>query len=175
MASILYKTESKAIDIDKNKFVNQLKEALYSAMLLCYGQGFSLLQHASTAYAMQIPLQKVVRVWRGGCIIRSSLLEIFIGLFDKQPGNANILLDENVAAIMQTKVENLREIVCIATQHAYPVPAFSNCINYFDAYRTGRLPANLLQAQRDYFGAHTYERVDEAGNFHTEWGQSAET
>ena len=123
---------------------------------------------------MQIPLPKVVRVWRGGCIIRSSLLEIFIRVFDKQPSLSNILLDETIAPLMKAREQNLRNLVCTALQHAYPVPAFSNCLNYFDAYRIARLPANLLQAQRDYFGAHTYERIDEAGIFHTDWGKSTE-
>ena len=118
---------------------------------------------------MLIPLPKVVRVWRGGCIIRSSMLEIFIGLFDKHPSLTNILLNENIAAILTPKINHLRNVVCTATQHAYPAPALSSSLSYFDAYTKGRLPANLLQAQRDYFGAHTYERIDEAGIFHTEW------
>jgi 6-phosphogluconate dehydrogenase len=174
LAALLYKTAPVQLNLDKEKFINQLGEALYAAMLLCYGLGFSLLQQASISYDMQIPLPKVVRVWRGGCIIRSTLLEIFIELFDKEPGNSNILLDGNIAGIMKAKEENLRQVVCVSAQHAYACPAFANCLNYFDAYCTGRLPANLLQAQRDYFGAHTYERVDEAGIFHTDWGKSAE-
>jgi 6-phosphogluconate dehydrogenase len=173
-AAVLYKTGPVKLDIDQKKFIGQLGDALYAAMLLCYGQGFALLQQASVSYDMQILLAKVVRVWRGGCIIRSALLENFMELFDKQPGISNILLDKNIAAILLQKVQHLREVVCISTQHAYSSPAFSNCIHYFDAYCTGRLPANLLQAQRDYFGAHTYERVDEAGIFHTDWGKSAE-
>ena len=123
---------------------------------------------------MDIPLQKVVRVWRGGCIIRSTLLDIFIRLFDKQPALSNILLDPTVAELMIAREHNLRNVVCTAAQYGYASPAMANCLNYFDAYRTSRLPANLLQAQRDYFGAHTYERVDEPGVFHTEWGKSAE-
>jgi len=174
LAALLYKTATVQLNVDRKKFIGQLGDALYAAMLLCYGQGFALLQQASVAHDMQIPLAKVVRVWRGGCIIRSVLLENFIELFDKEPGISNILLNKNISVLLLRKIQSLREVVCISTQHSYPSPAFSNCIHYFDAYCTGRLPANLLQAQRDYFGAHTYERVDEAGIFHTDWGKSAE-
>jgi 6-phosphogluconate dehydrogenase len=102
------------------------------------------------------------------------LLEIFINLFDKQPAISNVLLDETVASLLLKREQGWRDVVCTATQHAYAVPALSACLSYFDAYRTARLPANLLQAQRDYFGAHTYERIDEAGVFHTNWGKSTE-
>jgi len=173
-ASILYKTSPMKLDVQKEKFVEMLADALYASMLLCYGQGFTLIQHASDVYKMQIPITKVVRVWRGGCIIRSSLLDLFIELFDKQAGIANILLDPGISAVMIGRQQNLRAVVCTATQHAYPVPGLANCLSYFDAYCTGRLPANLLQAQRDYFGAHTYERIDEAGIFHTDWGKTTE-
>jgi 6-phosphogluconate dehydrogenase len=174
MAAVLYNSAPVPLDVEKDQFIAQLKDALYLSMLLCYGQGFSLLQEASAFYNLQIPLSKVLRVWRGGCIIRSAMLQIFIKLFDDQPGMSNILLDRKIASIVIKKVKSLRDVVCISTQHAYASPAFSNSLNYLDAYCTGRLPANLLQAQRDYFGAHTYERVDEAGIFHTEWGKSTE-
>jgi len=174
LASTLYKFAHVQLKVDKEEFICQLQDALYASMMLCYAQGFTLLQQASTFYKMDIPLQKVVRVWRGGCIIRSSLLDIFIELFDKQPGLSNILLDPAVATLMIAREYNFRTVVCTALQNAYASPALSNCLNYFDAYRTSRLPANLLQAQRDYFGAHTYERVDEPGVFHTEWGKASE-
>jgi len=173
-AAALYNTSPIQLKVEKEKFIAQLSDALYLSMMICYGQGFSLLQHASVSYDMQIPLQKVVRVWRGGCIIRSAMLQNFIELFDNQPDIPNILLDKAIASIVSRKLQSLRDVVCISTQHAYASPAFANSLNYFDAYCTGRLPANLLQAQRDYFGAHTYERVDEAGIFHTDWGKSAE-
>ena len=174
LAAALYNRPPEPLRVEKEAFITQLKDALFLSMMLCYGQGFTLLQQASDAYKMQIPLQKVVRVWRGGCIIRSSMLEVFIELFDDQPGLANILLDKRIATIVMQKIQQLRYVVSISTQHGYASPAFSNSLNYFDAYVTGRLPANLLQAQRDYFGAHTYERVDEAGIFHTNWGKSTE-
>jgi 6-phosphogluconate dehydrogenase len=173
-ASMLYKTNSVSLKGGKEEFICQLQDALYCGLILSYAQGFSLLQQASTFYKFDIPLPKVVRVWRGGCIIRSSLLEIFIPLFDNHASNSNILLDQTIAALLVSREHNLRNVVCTATQYGYAVPAFSNSLSYFDAYTTNRLPANLLQAQRDYFGAHTYERVDEAGVFHTEWGKSAE-
>ena len=173
-AAALYKTSSTPLDVAKEKFITELEGALYASMMLCYGQGFSLLQQASVDYDMQIPLQKVVRVWRGGCIIRSAMLQIFIELFDNQPDLSNILLDKKIAVILPNKIQNLRNVVCTASQNGYASPALSNSLNYFDAYTTARLPANLLQAQRDYFGAHTYERVDQAGIFHTDWGKSAE-
>jgi 6-phosphogluconate dehydrogenase len=103
MASCYIRSTSVKLPVDKKAFIQELEEALYAGMLLCYGQGFSLMQQASKTYDMQIPLPKVVRVWRGGCIIRSSMLEIFIGLFDKHPSLTNILLNENIAAILTPK------------------------------------------------------------------------
>jgi len=172
-ASALYKRKLKPLKVDVKKFSQQLKDALYASMLISYGQGFALLQHASTAYNMKIPLPKVVRVWRGGCIIRSALLETFIGVFDKDPALSNILLNKNIARLLKSRERNFRSIVTLAVKNGYPVAGFANSLGYLDAYRTARLPANLIQAQRDYFGAHTYERLDEAGVFHTSWGEQS--
>ncbi len=168
-AAALYKKTTLVLAHYPKVFTLQLQDALYAAMLLCYAQGIALLRTASVAYDMQIPLPKVMKVWRGGCIIRSSMLEEFIKVFERNPDIPNILLDETIAGLLMAREGNLSNVVSNATLHAFPIPCFSSCLNYFDAYRSGRLPANLLQAQRDFFGAHTYERVDGAGTFHTEW------
>jgi 6-phosphogluconate dehydrogenase len=169
LAAAVYKKVTVSLKQAQQEFTKQLQDALYSAILLCYAQGIALLRTASEAYAMQIPLPRVMKVWRGGCIIRSSLLEVFIKVFDNKPEISNILLDETIAGLLLLREQNLRAVVGVATTHGYPVPCFASSLSYFDSYRSGRLPANLIQAQRDYFGAHTYERIDEPGVFHTDW------
>ena len=122
---------------------------------------------------MDIPLQEVVRVWRGGCIIRSSLLELFYTAYKENPQLPNLLLYPEVAKILQARRPHLRNIIIHATQTGYPIAALMSSLSYFDAYHSEKLPTNLVQAQRDYFGAHTYQRIDMAGSFHTEWQSQA--
>lgn len=169
LASTLYKSVSREIEVPKEVFINQLADALYFSMFVCYAQGMALLFKASSELNMDIPLPEVVRIWRGGCIIRSAMLDTFYQAFKENPELPNLLLDKNAAVILQSKIQNLRTVVLQATQTGYPVAAFMSTLCYFEAYRSEFLPSNLLQAQRDYFGAHTYNRVDMPGVFHSEW------
>ena len=168
-AAALYKTHALPIDIPTEVFIQQLGDALYFASIVCYAQGLAMLHKASTELEMQIPLPEVVRIWRGGCIIRSAMLDLFYQAFQADPALPNILLDKEVARVLQAKKQHLRTVIIHATQTGYPVAGLASALAYFDAYRSDQLPTNLVQAQRDYFGAHTYQRVDMPGTFHTEW------
>ena len=165
----VYKTPVVDIPVPKEVFIQQVHDALYFAVIICYTQGLAMLHAASGELDMQIPLPEVVRVWRGGCIIRSSLLENFYSAFQKNPQLANLLLDTDIAPLLQAKKQNMRNVIIHAIHMGYPVGGFMSALSYFDAYRSERLPTNLIQAQRDYFGAHTYQRIDVPGTFHTEW------
>lgn len=166
-ASAVYKPRIKNFS-QKEKIVAQLHDALYTATLICYAQGLAMLQKASVERNMDIPLKDVVRIWRGGCIIRSTMLEIFATAYRKKD-LPNILLDRKIAAIVKKKQTGLRKIVQQYAAARIPAAALTSALAYFDAYTSVRLPTNLIQAQRDYFGAHTYQRIDQQGSFHTEW------
>jgi 6-phosphogluconate dehydrogenase len=170
-AAALYKTKSNKIDVDRELFIQQVHDALFFSTLISYAQGLAMLQKASRALGMEIPMPMVVKVWRGGCIIRSSLLDVFSRAFEKDPMLPNLLLDEEIAGMFQATEQNLREVIVKAVQNGYPSGAMMASLSYYDAYRTENLPTNLIQAQRDYFGAHTYQRIDDpSGTFlHTEW------
>ena len=168
-ATALYKKETLAIDTEKNAFIEQVHDALFFSTLISYAQGLAMLQKASTELNMQIPLPQVVKVWRGGCIIRSSLLEVFSGAFERNPLLPNLLLDARIAEILKAKEKNFREVVAKAALSGLPCGGLMASLNYFDTYCSATLPTNLIQAQRDFFGAHTYERIDEPGFFHTDW------
>lgn len=169
-AAALYGSTHQPLNVDKETFIKQLGEALYFGMIMSYAQGLALLVKASAEMQMDIPLKDVVKIWRGGCIIRSSLLEIFYQAYTKNPTLSNILLDKEIAAIVKSKVESIREIVAHSAKSSISVGGLATALAYFDSYTTERMPTNLIQAQRDYFGAHTYQRIDKEGTFHTEWG-----
>ena len=169
-ASALYKPSEKAFP-EKEEFIKQLHDAMFIGMLISYAQGLELLTKASNEWKMEIPMKEVVRVWRGGCIIRSSLLEVFASVYGRNEKISNILLDKEIADLLTGKLANLRNVVSKAALNGYAASGLMTVLSYIDAYTSDRLPTNLLQAQRDYFGAHTYERVDEPGKFHTEWGK----
>jgi 6-phosphogluconate dehydrogenase len=169
-ASALYKSGAQEIAVPDEVFISQLSDALYFSMIICYAQGMALLYKASSELKMDIPLPEVVRIWRGGCIIRSAMLEIFYKAFTENPNLPNLLLNQDVAVLLQAKKHNLISVIMHATQTGYPVSGLMTSLCYFEAYRSEFLPTNLIQAQRDYFGAHTYQRVDMPGIFHTEWG-----
>jgi 6-phosphogluconate dehydrogenase len=169
-AAALYKSAGHEIAVPAEVFINQLADALYFSMIICYAQGMALLHRASSELQMNIPLPEVVRIWRGGCIIRSAMLEIFYKAFTENPTLPNLLLDKQVAALLQGKKAHLIAVIIHATQTGYPIAALMTSLCYLEAYRSELLPTNLIQAQRDYFGAHTYQRVDLPGSFHTEWG-----
>ncbi|MEO9003423.1 MAG: NADP-dependent phosphogluconate dehydrogenase [Ginsengibacter sp.] len=172
-ASSVYKTTTKKIESDKKEIINQLRDAMWFATLISYAQGLAMLTTASDELKMDIPLKEVVSVWRGGCIIRSAMLDLFMKVYQKEEkdsvGIKNILLDPDIAQLVQQKEEAIQKIVSIAALNNYPAAGLMASLNYFNAYRRKVLPTNLVQAQRDYFGAHTYQRNDVEGVFHTEW------
>jgi 6-phosphogluconate dehydrogenase len=156
-------------DGDPGVFIEKIRRALLAAKVCSYAQGFQLLGAADREHLWQLPFATIASVWRAGCIIRASLLEDIRAAYARDPGLVNLLVDGHFAELMAACQQDLREVVAAAAQHGVAVPAFMSALAYYDAYRSPRLPANLLQAQRDYFGAHTYQRVDRAGKFHTHW------
>lgn len=163
-----------SLDIGEEAFLNHLQGALYGGMVLAFAQGMAVLQRASRAHSYQLDLAEVARIWRGGCIIRSAILEKIAAAFRIRPDLANLLLDPNLGNEIVERQGDLRAVIQAATGAGIPVPALMVALAYFDAYRSPRLPANLIQAQRDYFGAHSYERTDMEGVFHTRWDQPQE-
>jgi 6-phosphogluconate dehydrogenase len=173
-ASAIYNTELRRIDFDRKGFENLLHDALYFATIISYAQGLAMLTTASLELKMDIPVPEVVSVWRGGCIIRSALLDQFKIAY-KNAGLKNLLLDENIAKLLQQREQQAQQIVSLAALNNYPAAGLMSSVNYYNAYRRKLLPTNLIQAQRDFFGAHTYQRIDNDGIFHTEWETAAET
>ena len=147
----------------------QLGDAVHAAFLVTYAQGFALLQRASEAYGFGLDLQEVARIWRGGCIIRAALLESFREAFGADADLANLLVAPGVADELNGHQEDIRDVTAAAVRAGIPVPALSASLAYLDAYRSAWLPANLVAAQRDYFGAHTFSRTDREGTFHAQW------
>jgi 6-phosphogluconate dehydrogenase len=156
---------------ESERFIEQLKEALYAAMINTYAQGMALLKKASLTYDYGLDLEVVAGVWRGGCIIRAALLDDIRAAYQAQPDLPNILMDTRLGLEIANRQEQLRTVVGAAANLGLPAPGLMASLAYFDAYRSGWLPTNLIQAQRDYFGAHTYERTDIPGVFHTEWSE----
>jgi 6-phosphogluconate dehydrogenase len=154
---------------NRARFVNAVRDALYASKIVSYAQGMELLRAASTEYKWNLNLSDIATIWRGGCIIRAKFLNRIVEAYRRDPALHNLLLDRYFTKIIKKTQRNWRVAVSTAIRHGVAVPAFSASLAYFDSYRQPRLPANLLQAQRDFFGAHTYERVDEPGVFHTEW------
>jgi 6-phosphogluconate dehydrogenase len=154
---------------DLENTIERLKSALYVATITTYAQGMAQLQVASQAYAYGIDLEHVARIWRGGCIIRSQSLETFRKAYSRNPQLANLLLDDEIAGIVTQRQDDLRWVVKLAVDKGIPVAGLMAALSYFDAFRSAHLPSNLIQAQRDYFGAHQYERTDREGIFHTQW------
>jgi len=138
--------------------------------VLAYAQGMSLLRTASQEYQYNFDLAEIARIWRAGCIIRASLLGNITDAYRRNPALTNLLLDDAFREAVETRQSALRRVVQTAIELGIPALALSSALAYYDAYRSERLPANLTQAQRDFFGAHTYRRVDREGVFHTEWG-----
>jgi len=149
--------------------VGQLKNALHAAMIITYAQGMAQLQAASRVYEYGLKLEDVARIWRGGCIIRAALLEDIRSAYQADRDLPNLLVDGQLGKTAAAGQKDLRKIVVLAVKLGLPVPCLAASLAYFDGYRSAWLPANLIQAQRDDFGAHTYERVDAKGVFHTLW------
>jgi len=154
---------------DTKKIIARLKNALHFAIITTYAQGMEQLYVASKTYNYNISLEQVAKIWRGGCIIRSASLEHFTKAFAKNPGLQNLILDEEIGRTMQDIQKDLRWLINVSVAKGIPIASFMAALSYFDAYRSAQLPTNLIQAQRDYFGAHEYERIDREGIFHTAW------
>ena len=158
-----------AAGTDEKVFIEQLRRAFNAGMILTYAQGFALMARASQAYGYRLELETVARIWRGGCIIRAALLGDIMAAFARRADLPNLLMDAGLGRRAAEGREDLAAVTRNAAAMGIPAPGLMVSLAYFDALRSARLPANLIQAQRDYFGAHTYERVDAAGHFHTNW------
>ncbi|HUH56230.1 MAG TPA: NADP-dependent phosphogluconate dehydrogenase, partial [Rhodanobacter sp.] len=160
---------NKAFSGDRDAFIAAVGKALYLSKIVSYAQGFAQLRAASDEYKWQLDYGTIAQIWRGGCIIRARFLQKITDAYAENANLANLLLAPYFRDIARTYQVALREVVSVAIAAGVPVPCFSSAIAYYDGYRSERLPANLLQAQRDFFGAHTFERTDEKGSFHAEW------
>jgi len=153
----------------RERLVEAVRAALYASKVTSYAQGFGLLRMASAEYGYDLKAGTIARIWRAGCIIRASLLGDIVAAYQRDAALANLLLDEAFRQAVESRQGSWRFVVQVAVEMGIPVPAMSASLAYFDAYRSERLPANLTQGQRDFFGAHTYRRIDRPGVFHTEW------
>jgi 6-phosphogluconate dehydrogenase len=166
---LIYQRAIRPLKVERDSFIAHLGRALFAGMIMTYAQGLALLAAASDKYGYRLDLEAVARIWRGGCIIRASLLEDILAAIRAKRGLTDLLLDPNLSRKVMEHQEDLRLVLCQAAESGIPAPGLMVSLGYFDAYRSVWLPANLIQAQRDFFGAHTYERVDAKGTFHTEW------
>jgi 6-phosphogluconate dehydrogenase len=156
-------------DGDRAELIEAVRQALYASKIVSYAQGMELLGAASIESKWNLNFGDIATIWRGGCIIRAKFLNRIKEAYERDPKLHNLLLDQYFTGILERTQDNWRVAVATAITHGVAVPAFSASLGYFDSYRSARLPSNLLQAQRDFFGAHTYERIDKPGVFHTEW------
>lgn len=169
IASGLYTRPLKKFEGNSDLFLKHLHNSLYASFIIAFAQGMAVLSTASLKYNYSLDPAAIARIWRGGCIIRASLLGDIMNAFLKQPDLSNLLLDEYFSRILNDHEDSLRLVVRNAADAGIPVSALMASLSYLDAYRSAWLPANLIQAQRDYFGAHTYERIDSKGTFHSDW------
>jgi 6-phosphogluconate dehydrogenase len=161
-------------DGDPKEFIEAVRKALYTSKIASYAQGFAQMRAASDAYNWNLNYGGIAMIFRGGCIIRAGFLQNIKDAYDRDPALKNLFLDKYFSGIVDNYQEAWRKVISIAVTRGIPVPAFASALAYYDSYRTERLPANLLQAQRDYFGAHTFERLDQKGSFHFQWMENNE-
>ncbi|XP_078174989.1 6-phosphogluconate dehydrogenase, decarboxylating 1, chloroplastic-like [Carex rostrata] len=159
--------------VDKRQLVDDVRQALYTSKICSYAQGMNLIRSKSIEKGWDLNLGELARIWKGGCIIRARFLDRIKKAYGRNPDLANLIVDEEFAREMVQRQAAWRRVVGLAVESGVGAPGMSASLAYFDAYRRSRLPANLVQAQRDYFGAHTYERVDKPGSYHTEWARAA--
>ena len=157
---------------EKKRFVADVRAALYAAKACAYAQGMNLLATASTLRKWDLKLGELARIWKGGCIIRAQFLGRIKAAFERDPSLPNLLLDAGFVDELGARQDGWRRVVAVAATAGVPILATGAALGYYDSVRRDRLPANLTQAQRDFFGAHTYERLDRPGTFHTPWSQS---
>ena len=171
-SKILPQPRARKFKGNRARFVDAIRDALYASKIVSYTQGMELLRSGSTEYKWNLNLSDIATIWRGGCIFRAKFLNRIVEAYQRDAALHNLLLDRYFTRIIKKAQRNWRVAVSTAVKHGVAVPAFSASLAYFDSYRQAQLPANLLRAQRDFFGAHTYERIDKAGVFHTEWIES---
>jgi 6-phosphogluconate dehydrogenase len=159
----------KRYDGERKLLIEQIRQALYASKICSYAQGFVQMQAAAAEYGWPLNYGNIAMLWRGGCIIRAVFLDRIKEAFDADANLENLLLAPYFTAACEKAQDSWRHVLATAVRLGIPVPAFASALAYYDGYRRARLPANLLQAQRDYFGAHTYERIDKPGTFHTDW------
>ena len=165
----MYGPAAGALPVEHEVFLAQLEQAFYFSMAITYAQGMHLLAKASADYSYDLQLAKIAKIWRGGCIIRSGFLNEIFNAYQQTPNLAHLLLDEPVQKLVNEAVPGARAVVSAAVMAGLALPGYSASLSYFDTFRTARMPSNLIQAQRDYFGAHTYELIGKEGVFHTQW------
>ncbi|NMI05507.1 NADP-dependent phosphogluconate dehydrogenase [Paenibacillus sp. SZ31] len=168
-SKILSGPATEAFSGDKKAFIENVRKALFASKIVSYAQGFAQMRAASDEYGWDLKYGNIAMIFRGGCIIRSQFLQNIKEAYDKDAELKNLLLDPYFQNIVESYQGAWREVIASAVKQGVPVPGFSSALSYYDSYRTERLPANLLQAQRDYFGAHTFKRVDKEGSFHFQW------
>jgi 6-phosphogluconate dehydrogenase len=158
-------------NFNKEDFVSSIRDALYCSKICSYAQGFQLMREAQKEYNWDLNFGEIAKIWRGGCIIRAAFLQKITDAYSKSPDLPNLLMDDYFKNCIKKYQSSWRKVIGIAIEYGIPVPTFSSAISYYDSYRAERLPQNLLQAQRDYFGAHTYERTDQPRGkfFHLDW------
>ncbi len=161
--------EAKSYEGNRQELIDATRDALYASKISAYAQGMALLRQASEEYDYGLNLGEIAAIWRAGCIIRARFLNRITDAYNRNPGLTNLLLDDGFRAAVTQTLPAWRKVIQLAVARGIPTPAFSASLAYYDSYRSERLPANLIQAQRDFFGAHTYERTDREGIFHSEW------
>jgi 6-phosphogluconate dehydrogenase len=169
-AKQLYQNSSISAQQSK-EFVESIRKALYASKICAYAQGFSLMFEASKQYGWKLDFSEIAKIFRGGCIIRAQFLNKIVDAYHVNPECSNLLLDDYFKNIIEDYSPAWREVLAAAIMAGIPVPAFLSAISYFDSLKAEQLPMNLLQAQRDYFGAHTYQRKDKEGIYHTQWNE----
>ncbi|GAB3274852.1 NADP-dependent phosphogluconate dehydrogenase [Larkinella harenae] len=168
-ASGIYGGEPAALNVNKEDFLESVEEALYFSIIMTYAQGLDLLYRSSIAYGYNLDLAGISKIWRGGCIIRAALLSDIYNAYEKAPSLEHLLLDESIKELVSRSLGSMRAVVTSSITAGLAIPALASALTYFDSFRTENLPSNLIQAQRDYFGAHTYELINKEGVFHTHW------
>ena len=168
---LIHSSSGRAFDGEKRELIQAVHDALYASKICSYAQGMSLIRAGSDEWQWNISLREMARIWKGGCIIRARFLDSIMRAFERQPDLPSLLLDSEFMMWIRRSEQSWRKLIATAVQMGIPVPALSASLSYFDSYRSAQLPQNLTQAQRDFFGAHAYQRVDRptAGFFHTDW------